>query len=93
MKRTVEVSMLGQKFRIRSEENDDYINNVARYVEGKVREAMQGRSGASIQIVLLAAMNIADDLFQSRRKLEEKTKLVEEKVSNVINLIKEKEVI
>lgn len=91
MKRTVDVSILGQKFRIRSDESDEYVENVAKYVDSKVREASHGKSGASIQMVLLAAMNIADDLFRSRRDSDKKIKLVEDRVSNMVELLEEEE--
>jgi cell division protein ZapA len=89
MKRTVDVSILGQKFRIKSEESEDYVENVARYVDSKVKEATVGKTSASIQMVLLAAMNIADDLFRNKRESEKKIKTVEERISNMIELIEE----
>ena len=90
MKRTFDISILGQKFRVRSDQGDEYVENVAKYVDDKVKEIANERSGASLQMVLLAAMNIADDLFRSRMDMDKKIKIVEEKVSNMIELIDDK---
>ena len=36
-----EISIMGQKFMIKSESNDDYVQRIAGYVDQKIDEVMQ----------------------------------------------------
>ena len=41
MKRPVEVSIMGQKFMVRSDSNEDYILEISKFVDDKVKEVIQ----------------------------------------------------
>ncbi len=62
MKRTVDVEIMGEKFKISSDAEESYVHKVAGYVNAKMQEASAatrpvGRSSAA----MLAALNIADE--------------------------------
>ena len=88
MKRAVEVSMMGQKFMIKSDSNDEYVTKIAGYVDGKVNEVLQNtKSVASAQVALLTAMNIADEFFKFKENKDGTLKQVEKKIEDMIELV------
>ena len=67
MSGVVTVEIAGQRYRIRSELDQAYVAELAAYVERKVRAASDSAPAADIQgLAVLAALNIADELFQAR---------------------------
>ena len=88
MKKTTEISIMGQKFMIKSDSNDDYIRRVAGFVDQKIAEVMQStKSVASLNVAILAAMNIADEYFKFRNEREERFADAEKKIKNMIELV------
>lgn len=88
MKKTTEVSIMGQKFMIKSESDGDYVNDVAGFVDQKINEVMQNtRSVASLNVAILAAMNIADEFFKLKMDRAERLGVVEKKIKDLIELI------
>ena len=88
MKKTIEISIMGQKFMVKSDSNDDYVNEVAGFVDSKINEVIQStKSVASINVAILAAMNIADEYFKFRREKTERFQTVEKKIQDLIELI------
>lgn len=88
MKRTVEVSIMGQKFMVRSESDETYVMRVAEYVNAKVTEiSSKTKAIPSLNVVILAAMNIADELMQTQEKKEKMFTGIEKKLAGMIELI------
>lgn len=88
MKKTIEVAIMGQKFLVRSESDETYVARVAQYVNEKVTEiAKKTQSIPSLNVAILAAMNIADELLRSREKKEQVFQSVEKKIHGLIELI------
>ena len=66
-KRTVSVTLRGQRFSFRSGDDQEYIERVARYVNTKLDQIQQATGRVETgQIALLAALDIADDLFRQK---------------------------
>jgi cell division protein ZapA len=88
VKKTTEISIMGQKFMIRSESNDDYVQQVASFVDEKIGEVMSStKSVASLNVAILAAMNIADEYLKFRRERDEKSNQAERKIKDLIELV------
>lgn len=88
MKKTIEVSILGQKFLVRSESEEQYVARVAEFVNEKVMEiARKTQSIPSLNVAILAAMNIADEYLRMREKKEQTFQTVEKKIHSLIELI------
>lgn len=86
--KAVDVSILGQTYRVKGEADDAYVKDVARYVDGKMREVNDGGGGGSpIRVAVLAAFNIADELFQARKAAEEKDHWSERKTAEIAALL------
>ncbi|MCI0453215.1 MAG: cell division protein ZapA [Candidatus Latescibacteria bacterium] len=85
------VEIMGRAYRVRGAADEKYVQEVARYVDDKVREVSQGSSlPASDRVAILAAMNIADELFQLRRASHEELSTIERKTESLISLLDEK---
>lgn len=73
---------------IRSESDEEYVNQVAAFVDKKVNEILNNsKSVASLNVVILAAMNIADEFMKYKMEKEKKITHVEKKIKDMIELI------
>lgn len=69
MKRKVEVTLLGQRFTVRSDREESYLHQVAHFVNRKFDDLQrQTRTATSHQLALLVAMNLADEMFRSEER-------------------------
>jgi cell division protein ZapA len=65
--RVISVEIDGQRYPIRSTLDPDYVAQLAAYVDGKMRAAADSTpTGDSLRLAVLAALNIADELFRSQ---------------------------
>ena len=65
--RVVAVEIHGQRYPIRSSLEPEYVARLAAYVDERVRAAGESTpNGDSVRILILAALNIADELFRIR---------------------------
>ena len=65
--RVVHVDIHGQRYAVRSDLDPAYISELAEYVDQKMQLASsEVQSGESMKVAVLAALNIADELFTSR---------------------------
>jgi cell division protein ZapA len=65
--RVIAVEINGQRYPIRSVLDPEYVARLAAYVDERVRAAADSTpSGDSVRVLILAALNIADELFRSR---------------------------
>jgi len=73
MHSTVKVSILGNEYTIKGEADDTYIQELARYVDQKMREISQNTNLATpLKISILTAINLADEIFRLRTKHAQK---------------------
>ena len=65
--RVVPVEIQGQRYPIRSTLDPEYVARLAMYVDEKMRAAADATpTGDSLRLAVLAALNIADELFRCR---------------------------
>ena len=63
----VPVQILGQRYPIRSALDPRYVQELANYVDEKMRAvADQAAPGDSLRLAVVAALNIADEAFRAR---------------------------
>ncbi len=71
----VPVVIMGQTYKVRAEEDVAYIEELARFVDTKMRTIADATgTSESLKVAILAALNIADELF----KAEERERLSDE---------------
>ncbi len=64
----VNVTIFGNEYRVRGEANEDEIREIARYVDGLMRDiSMSGRHASEARVAILAAFNIAAELYHVKR--------------------------
>ncbi len=83
--RLIEVSILNQKFLVRTDEDEDYVKEVVGYVNRKIEEIRNNASMVgTLQVALAAALDIADDYLKLKKEIGERSyrllKKIEERV-------------
>lgn len=70
LERRVNVELMGKTFTIKGDADPGYMAQVAGYVNGKIVEMRRLTSGDQTKMLLLTALNLADELFQARRGIQ-----------------------
>ncbi|GJM44686.1 MAG: hypothetical protein DHS20C21_15280 [Gemmatimonadota bacterium] len=66
--RTLTVHILGHEYKVRSSEDGEFVREVALYVDELMhRISSKMTVGTQTQVAVLAALNIAEELFRERR--------------------------
>ncbi len=82
------VTIFNQTFRVRSGDNPEYVQKLARCVDEKMSElAEQTLTVDTLKIAILAALNIADDYISTREELEQFERRVSESTSRLTELL------
>ena len=89
-KRTVTVNINGQRFTVRSDDDDAYLDDLTSFINGKL-EAIKKATGRveTGQIALLALLDIVDDLFRHQRENANLKKLITERAEVLLEQIDE----
>ncbi len=86
--RTVELAISGQRYKIRSDEQEEYLKNLASYVDERLTEIRRKTKTAGTQgMAVLAALNIADELFKSRQRESRIRQQMKEKIQRILKLV------
>lgn len=91
--RLVEIKVFGQVYTVKTDAQEDHIQKVAQYVNEKMDEVTKNtKSVSSLNVAILTALNIADDLISEKAKrlalveeVERKSKDLAEKINMNIN--------
>ena len=71
MTKGIEIDVYGQRLALHPHEDEEYVQELARYVEEQMHSVAQGLTRSTpTKIAILAAMNIANQLFQQERRRE-----------------------
>jgi cell division protein ZapA len=80
MKRSITITVAGQKFTIKSDADESYVRSLAELVDDKIRQVQRGAKTATRDAVaVLAALQIADELVRERQGRGELRRRVREK--------------
>ena len=89
----LKVNIFGNEYSLVSDNNEEYLKEVAEYVDSNMRKIDRNQSfKASTKLAILAALNIADELFQERahkKKIIERLSKKTEKMSHSISEVLE----
>lgn len=84
MSELIELTIMNQKYKINSDKDKKYLEQLAYYVNSKADEISKNtRSVDSLNIAVLIALNIADDFFSMQIKANSESTRILEKVNNV----------
>jgi len=86
--RSVTVVIYGHEYTLKGEAEPDYVERVAEFVDRKMREVAGNPALVSTtKIAILAAINIADELFRERRKRQEALAMLDDKTGQIAALL------
>jgi cell division protein ZapA len=86
--RLVEIKVFGQTYTVKTDAEEDYIQAVAKYVNGKMDEVLKKtKSVSTLNVAILTALNIADDLLKEKEKRVALLQEVEAKSKDLVEKI------
>jgi len=67
----IQVEIFGQAYKVRGDEDQGYIEELARYVDSKMQTIAETTGTIdSLKVAILAALNITDELFKLQHEHE-----------------------
>jgi cell division protein ZapA len=86
--RVIPVEIFGQRYPIRSTLDPEYVSRLAAYVDEKMRAAGESApTGDPQRLAVLAALNVADELFRSRELTRARNGQVAERAEEMERLL------
>jgi len=86
--RVVPVVIQGQRYPIRSALDPHYIVELAAYVEEKMKTAADaGTATDSLRLAVLAALNIADEVFRCREAVQSQSREVADRAHAIEQML------
>ena len=83
---STEVEIFGQTYNVRGEGDPNYLAELARFVDSRMREvAAQVATVDPVKIAILVALNIADEFSRYRKHRDEKTEELSRRLNSAIS--------
>ena len=90
MTKPIEVDIFGQRYTIKGATDEVYVNRVAAYVDEQMQQLAKGMKTATpTKVAVLAAINIAHQLFQAEQCREQGEADVERRATCLMESIEE----
>ena len=89
MTKSVDVEIFGGTYSIKGEADPEYVRQLARFVDEKMRSLAQ-RSPSTVsaqKIAVLAAVNMADELFRLRNRQRKVEEMVHKKTGDLFDML------
>ena len=85
---SVTVTIFGREYTLRGDADVDYVQRVAAFVDERMSEVARSSSVASTaKVAILAAVNIADELFREQQKRLETVATLEDRSVQIARLL------
>jgi cell division protein ZapA len=86
--RVIPIEIHGHRYPVRSSLDPEYVLRLAAYVDERVRAAADSTPGGdSLRVAVLAALNIADELFRAREANQSLDGRLAERASELERLV------
>lgn len=86
----INVEIFDQTYRLRCDEaNAEYIQRAAAYLDEKMREAASGGARKPLDIAILAAMNLAEEVLETRHQKNNLLDEADQRIDNFARLLDE----
>lgn len=89
---SVEVRIYGKSYRLKSDEDAEYVKKIAEYINSRMRE-IGTPAMPPLSVAVLAAIHITDELFKVRdehtsymSELAERERKMDERLSEALNI-------
>lgn len=86
-KRSIVVSIAGQKISVRTDAAESYVRQLAEHVDTQVKEQLAGSRMPTFGMAVLAALAIADDLFRERAERRSLRRRVRERAERMVRIL------
>ena len=88
----VKVPIMGQEYTVNTSASTKYIKEIASFVDKKMIEIQNSgiEQDSQLRIAVLAAMNIADDLFQYKDTNKDIVNKIKNKANKLLNKVDRK---
>jgi cell division protein ZapA len=84
----IPVEIYGQTYNLRGDGDSSYLNDLAAFVDRKMREVSDHTATVdSLRVAILAALNIADEHFQLRTAEEENHRIVSDRLGRLVEIL------
>ncbi len=88
MKKSLQVSILNQTFSIETDAAEEHVDRVSRYVDEKIKEVQgQTRTASSLNVALLACLNLADEFFRFKKTIKDQQRTAEQKIEALLEIV------
>lgn len=85
-KSKLKVTIFGNQYALKADASNKYIEETAAYVDKTMREiASKFQDQSDTRIAVLAALNIADELFQARQQIPSNLEVKTKKLIDTLN--------
>jgi len=84
----VQIEIYDQQYQVKGSLNSAYLEELAKYVDGKMRSiAARSHNVDTVRVAVLAALNIADEYHQVKAKYDTVAQEVEQKVGHCSDVL------
>jgi cell division protein ZapA len=88
VKRSVVVQVAGQRYTLKTDDDDRLVRQVASYVDTKFRDLQKtSRSPDTQAVAILTALQVAEELFQTRDRAADLRKRVRDKTRTLLDYL------
>jgi len=89
MGESTQIEIMGQKFFLKGSHDKEYISRVEKYINNKIEEVEHQSSGSitTYNLMILVALNLADDCIKKEDQINGLTESVENKSASLAALI------
>jgi cell division protein ZapA len=86
--RNVKIEIYDQVYNVNADGNEDYLQELAAYVDGKMRSIADATHMVdSLKVAVLAALNIADESFAMRKRQMEIEGPLRKRVEKCVSMV------
>lgn len=90
MTKTLEIEIYGQKYTVKADADESYMQQVAAYVDEQMRSLARGMKTATpAKLAILVALNVAHRMFQAEAQREEGVADLERRAQHLMESIEE----
>ncbi|HVB55335.1 MAG TPA: cell division protein ZapA [Candidatus Acidoferrales bacterium] len=85
---TVKIDIYDQSYNVNADQNEEYLKELAAYVDAKMHEiAAATHTVDSLKVAVLAALNIADEMFTLRERQQQLEGPLRKRVEKCVALV------
>ena len=84
----MKIEIYDQSYSVNADGNEEYLQEIAAYVDGKMREiATATKMVDSLKVAVLASLNIADELFTLRDRQQQIEGPLRKRVEKCVSMV------